>query len=124
MTLTKQQFYQLPVIKGDSPKCPKCGIVPNLKESVFGFPLLFHYICYNCDHRWRFEKIIKPASKIRKIKNKIYDYISKWDEGDGVASTQIAKYIKMDVFEVIKFLYQLTEDIRIYQSQPGYFSCY
>ncbi|WP_371801941.1 hypothetical protein [Candidatus Lokiarchaeum ossiferum] len=56
--------------------------------------------------------------------DQIVDYILKQDSGDGVSIKQIAEHFSIEINHLQSILEQLSQDVRIYKSQPGHYSSY
>lgn len=56
--------------------------------------------------------------------DQIVEYILKSDTGDGVSVKQIAENFSMDLNGLQIILEQLSQDVKIYKSQPGHYSSY
>ena len=56
--------------------------------------------------------------------DQIVDYILNHDSGDGVSIKQIADQFSITPVDLQVILEQLSQDVRIYKSQPGHYSSY
>lgn len=58
------------------------------------------------------------------IMDEIVSFIQNNDDGDGVAVTAIQENFKLDLNTLKDYLEQLTQDIKIYKTNVGYYSAY